>query len=54
MKCKKLPRGTSKKDIKETHKQEMIGRRSRQRNAIPDIDARIVYFSKNSLPEYRK
>ena len=35
-------------------KLEMAMRRKRQRERIPDNDGRIVYFSKNSLPEYRK
>lgn len=38
----------------EAHKKEMQERRERQRNRRPDLDARLVYFSKNSLPEYRK
>jgi hypothetical protein len=36
------------------HKVEMIARRKRQRERLPDLDSRLVHFSKNSLPEYRK
>lgn len=36
------------------HKFRMLERRERQLARVPDYDARIVYFSKNSLPEYRK
>jgi hypothetical protein len=36
------------------HKFKMLERRDRQLARRPDRDARLVYFSKNSLPEYRK
>lgn len=35
-------------------KKMLILRRLKQLHRVPDNDARIVYFSKNSLPEYRK
>lgn len=36
------------------HKFEMLRRREEQRTRVPDVDARFIFFSKNSLPEYRK
>ena len=36
------------------HKFRMLERRDRQLARAPDNDARITYFSKNSLPDYRK
>lgn len=55
MKCIKPSRGLySPKKLKKRHKVEMLLRRGRQLSRIPDNDARITYFSKNSLPEYRK
>ena len=36
------------------HKFTMLERRDRQSTRVPDVDARLIYFSKNSLPEYRK
>jgi hypothetical protein len=38
----------------EERKAELKARRERQRSRQPDRDARLVYFSKNSLPEYKK
>jgi hypothetical protein len=38
----------------EAHKKRMKLRRQRQRRRAPDVNALVVYYSKNSLPEYRK
>lgn len=55
MKCLKPHRGLyTPKELKKRHKVEMLLRRGRQLSRTPDDDARITYFSKNSLPEYRK
>lgn len=35
-------------------KKMLAERRERQRNRRPDLDARLRFFSKNSLAEYRK
>lgn len=44
----------SKEDRLSLHKFEMLRRREEQRTRVPDMDARITYYSKNSHPEYRK
>jgi len=55
VKCKRPSKGQfSKEETKELHKLEMLSRRMKQFARVPDRDARVVYFSKNSLPEYRK
>lgn len=41
-------------EILSLHKFRMLERRDRQLARIADIDARVRYYSKNSLPEYRK
>jgi hypothetical protein len=43
-----------KEEILSLHKFMMLERRDRQLARLPDKDARITYYSKNSEPEYRK
>lgn len=41
-------------EILSLHKFRMLERRDRQLARVPDVDSRIVHYSKNSWPEYRK
>lgn len=41
-------------EILSLHKFRMLERRDRQLARVPDNDSRVMEFSKNSLPEYRK
>ena len=53
-KCYKVPAGTPLIERLMFHKFRMLERRVRQLALVPDVDARLTYFSKNSLPAYRK
>jgi len=44
----------TKEDKLSFHKFKMLERRDRQLARVPDNDSRVMNFSKNSLPEYRK
>lgn len=55
MKCKVPSKGKlTPKQMKMHHKMRLLNRRQRQLERMPDLDARLVYFSKNSISEYRK
>lgn len=56
--CKTLSKNLHDEMTKEERlslrKFQMLQRRDNQRSRVSDLDARLRYFSKNSLPEYRK